>query len=96
MGAGGLWLTQRALKPVEQSFRQLQQFTADASHELRSPITAVKTSVEVMRNHPERIHPKDIKKLAAIASATTQMSRLVEDLLFFSPVRGGGQRHAHP
>ncbi|MDJ0702852.1 MAG: HAMP domain-containing sensor histidine kinase [Leptolyngbyaceae cyanobacterium MO_188.B28] len=94
VGAGGLWLTQRALKPVEQSFNQLQQFTADASHELRSPITAVKTSVEVMRNHPERIHPKDIKKLAAIASATTQMSRLVEDLLFLA--RSGGESNAMP
>ncbi|MCG8362867.1 MAG: HAMP domain-containing histidine kinase [Pseudanabaenales cyanobacterium] len=94
VGAGGLWLTQRALKPVEQSFRQLQQFTADASHELRSPLTAVKTSVEVMRNHPERIHPKDIKKLAAIASATAQMSRLVEDLLFLA--RTGGESTALP
>ena len=94
VGVGGLWLTQRALKPVEQSFRQLQQFTADASHELRSPLTAVKTSVEVMRNHPERIHPKDIKKLAAIASATSQMSRLVEDLLFLA--RTGGESTAIP
>lgn len=84
VGLGGLWLTQRALEPIEQSFRQLKQFTADASHELRSPLTAIKTSVDVMRNHPERIHPKDAKKLLAIASATTQMSRLVEDLLFLA------------
>ncbi|HBL13705.1 MAG TPA: two-component sensor histidine kinase, partial [Cyanobacteria bacterium UBA11162] len=62
----------------------LKQFTADASHELRSPLTAIKASVEVMRNHPERIHPKDAKKLAAIASATAQMSHLAEDLLFLA------------
>ena len=84
VGLGGLWLTQRAIKPVELSFEQLKQFTADASHELRSPLTAIKTSVDVIRNHPERIHPKDTKKLSAIASATTQMSRLVEDLLFLA------------
>ena len=84
VSVGGLWLTQRAIQPVEDSFRLLKQFTADASHELRSPLTAIKTSVDVMRNHPERIHPKDAKKLVAIASATTQMSSLVQDLLFLA------------
>ncbi|NEO59655.1 MAG: two-component sensor histidine kinase [Moorea sp. SIO4G2] len=84
VGIGGLWLTQKALEPIEQSFKQLKQFTADASHELRSPLTAIKASVDVMRNHPERIHPKDAKKLVAIASATDQMSHLAEDLLFLA------------
>lgn len=83
-GIGGLWLTKQALKPIEASFQQLKQFTADASHELRSPLTAIKTSVDVMQNHPERIHPADVKKLNAIASATQQMSRLVEDLLLLA------------
>ena len=83
-GIGGLWLTQKAIKPVEQSYRQLKQFTADASHELRSPLTAIKISMDVMLSHPERIHPKDVKKLAAISSATTQMNHLVEDLLFLA------------
>jgi signal transduction histidine kinase len=81
---GGLWLTQNALDPIEKSFKQLKQFTADASHELRSPLTVIQASVEVMRNHPERIHPKDAKKLASIASATTQMSHLAQDLLFLA------------
>lgn len=88
VGVGGLWLTQKALEPVEQSFKKLKQFTADASHELRSPLTAIKASVDVMRNHPERIHPKDAKKLAAIASATDQMSHLAEDLLFLARTDG--------
>jgi signal transduction histidine kinase len=88
-GVGGLWLTQQSLKPIEQSFNQLKQFTADASHELRSPLTAIKTSVEVMRSHPERIHPTDEKKLGAIASATSQMTRLVEDLLLLARSESG-------
>jgi signal transduction histidine kinase len=81
---GGLWLTQNALDPIEKSFQQLKQFTADASHELRGPLTVIQTSVEVMRNHPERVHPKDAKKLASIASATKQMSHLAQDLLFLA------------
>jgi two-component system, OmpR family, manganese sensing sensor histidine kinase len=83
-GVGGVWLVHESLKPTRQSFEQLKQFTADASHELRSPLTAIKTSIDVILKHPERIHPKDARKLSAIASATNQMIRLVEDLLLLA------------
>lgn len=89
VAVGGLWLTQNAIEPIEKSFKQLKQFTADASHELRGPLSVIQASVEVMRNHPERIHPKDAKKLASIASATTQMSHLAEDLLFLARTESG-------
>ena len=82
VGLSGWWLTQKATEPAENSFTLLKQFSADASHELRSPLTAIKTSLDIMRNHPERIHEKDIGKIGAIASATSQMIRLTEDLLF--------------
>lgn len=83
-GLGGMWLTQKAIEPIEGSYFTLKQFTADASHELRGPLTAIKFSVDIIRHHPERIHPKDVKKLDAIASATTQMSQLIEDLLLLA------------
>lgn len=84
IGLGGFWLTQKAIEPIEASFLQLKQFTADASHELRSPLTAIKASVDIMRNHPERVHPKDAKKLEAIAGASLQMNQTLEDLLFLA------------
>jgi len=83
-GIGGVWLTRISLHPIEQSYHRLTQFTADASHELRGPLTAIKTSVEVMQRHPERIHPRDIKKLNAIASATSQLSTMAADLLLLA------------
>jgi signal transduction histidine kinase len=84
VGAGGLWLTQIALRPVEYSYHQLMQFTADASHELRGPLMAIKASIGVMQKHPERFTPKDAKKLDAISSATTQLQSLAEDLLLLA------------
>jgi len=84
VGLGGFWLTQISLQPIEKSYQRLMQFTADASHELRGPLTVIKTSVEVMRRHPERVHPRDVKKLGAIASATTELSILAEDLLLLA------------
>jgi hypothetical protein len=84
IGGTSWWLTRRSLQPIEQSFQKLQQFTADASHELRNPLTAIKTAIEVIQSHPERIHPSDEKKIAAIASATSQMAYLVNDLLLLA------------
>lgn len=96
-GIGGMWLTRQSLQPVEQSFDQLKQFTADASHELRTPLTVIKTSLEVMLLHLEPISPLNEKRLAAIASATHQMTQLVEDLLFLtrtdSPLKASTATH---
>ncbi|MEG3440085.1 HAMP domain-containing sensor histidine kinase [Pannus brasiliensis CCIBt3594] len=88
VGVSGLWLTKKALEPVARSFQQLKQFTADASHELRNPLTVMRTSIDVMRSHPERFQPKDLKKLNAIASATEQMTELTRDLLFLARMDG--------
>ncbi len=83
-GLGGVWLTQKAIEPIEASFFRLKQFTADASHELRGPLTAIKASIEIIQNHPERVHPKDQKKVNAISTATSHMGQLIEDLLFLA------------
>ena len=83
-GLGGMWLTQKAIEPIEASFLKLKQFTADASHELRGPLTAIKASIEIIQNHPERVHPKDHKKVNAISTATSHMGQLIEDLLFLA------------
>ena len=81
----GSWLLMRlAMGPIESSFERLRQFTADASHELRSPLTAIKTSLEVMQHHPERIHQADVGKLNAMTNATQQMTALVDDLLLLT------------
>ncbi|QKD82702.1 HAMP domain-containing histidine kinase [Thermoleptolyngbya sichuanensis A183] len=81
---GGVWLTHESLKPVLQSFNQLKQFTSDASHELRNPLSAIRASIAVMQSHPERVHPADTEKLISIASASAQMSQLVDDLLLLA------------
>jgi signal transduction histidine kinase len=83
-GVGGVWLTQQSLQPIEQSFQRLKQFTADASHELRSPLTVIKTNIAVALKYPEGIRSTDAEKLEAIANAANQMTRLTEDLLLLA------------
>jgi len=47
LSAAGILLTRQAMQPVEQGFQRLKQFTADASHELRGPLMAIKSNVAV-------------------------------------------------
>lgn len=83
-GIGGIWLTRQAMQPIEQSFQRLQQFTADASHELRSPLMAIKSNAAVALKYPQGIRESDAEKFEAIASAIRQMTHLTEDLLFLA------------
>jgi signal transduction histidine kinase len=83
-GMGGILLTRQAMQPIEESFQRLKQFTADASHELRSPLMAIKINAELPLEYPEEIGPKDAEKFSAIANATHQMIRLTEDLLLLA------------
>ncbi|GAX44891.1 integral membrane sensor signal transduction histidine kinase [Tolypothrix sp. NIES-4075] len=83
-GISGILLTHQAMQPIESSFQRLKQFTADASHELRSPLMAIKINALVPLEYPDEIGPKDAEKFQAIASATNQMTRLTEDLLLLA------------
>ncbi len=81
---GSIWLTRQAMQPIEASFERLKQFTADASHELRSPLMAIKTNADVALKYPEGMRSLDAEKFTAISSASNQMARLTENLLLLA------------
>ena len=83
-GVGGLLLTQKAMKPIEESYLRLQQFTADASHELRSPLMAIKTNAAVALKYDRGMREGDLEKFRAISSASNQLTRLTENLLMLA------------
>lgn len=78
--AAGALLARIALKPTEAALRQQNEFVAAASHELRSPLTVIGSSLQAAEEDPER---RD--RLLAIARAeTARMQRLTEELLFLA------------
>jgi signal transduction histidine kinase len=72
------------MKPIEESFQRLKQFTADASHELRSPLMAIKSNAAVALKYSEGMRKQDLEKFQRIASATHQMTQLTENLLLLA------------
>ena len=49
-----LFLSRWALRPVEKSWEQQRRFVADASHELKTPITVILANSEILTAHPEQ------------------------------------------
>lgn len=78
--AAGALLAHIALKPTAVALRQQNEFVAAASHELRAPLTVIKSSLQAAASEPAR---RD--KLLAIAGAeVTRLQRLTEELLFLA------------
>lgn len=81
--AGGLSyiLAKRSLEPIEEAHRSLEQFTADASHELRTPIAAMKSEIEVTLMQP-KISDKDSRELLiSNLEEIDSLTKLTSDLL---------------
>jgi signal transduction histidine kinase len=77
-----IYLTRQAFWPIAQNWQLREQFTTNFSHHLRNLLTKISLSVELMLAHPERFQASDSRKLEKIDTATKQMQRLVDDLLY--------------
>ncbi|MDY6901001.1 MAG: HAMP domain-containing sensor histidine kinase [Cyanobacteriota bacterium] len=90
VGASGWFLSGKAMEPVRESYQHLKQFTADASHELRSPIALIQTNVQVALDELEltKAQGADIEhyqqQFKLIERLTQRLGKLVNDLLFLA------------
>ena len=73
------WLAGLAMRPIYQSYRQMQQFTSDAAHVLRTPLAVIQTTVEDTRLAEDL--PEVHENLDIIERQNGRLSRLVKDLL---------------
>lgn len=80
------WLSGVAMRPAYQSYRQIQQFTADAAHELRTPLAAIRSTVEFTLDEPELSEAEVRNTLHIIERQNNRLSTLVQDLLLLSRI----------
>lgn len=84
VGGASWWLAGLAMQPVFRSYAQMQQFTADAAHELRTPIAAIRATVESVQD-TETLSSEEVQEtLGAIARQNSRLATLVQDLLLLS------------
>ncbi|QKQ72402.1 cell wall metabolism sensor histidine kinase WalK [Nostoc sp. TCL240-02] len=90
VGASGWFLSGKAMEPVGESYQRLKQFTADASHELRSPITLIQTNVQVALADLDLAETEATnslqyrQQLKMVERLTQRLGKLVNDLLFLA------------
>ena len=72
------------VKPVEWAWQQQRQFVADASHELKTPLTVILANTGLVLSHPEDTVAAQSKWLEYTHDEAEQMKELVDDLLFLA------------
>ncbi|PSR16385.1 two-component sensor histidine kinase, partial [filamentous cyanobacterium CCP3] len=89
VAAIGWLLSGIAIAPVRDSYQQLKQFTADASHELRNPIAVIQTNAQVALSDPDPDVAIQQQQFQVIERLTRRLGRLVDDLLFLARQESG-------
>ena len=79
-----LYLANWAVKPIKRSWEQQRQFVADASHELKTPLTVILANTDIVLSHTEDTINNQIKWINYIKTEGERMTALVNDLLFLA------------
>ena len=81
---GAAWiLASRTLQPIREASARQRRFVADASHEMRTPLAAIRASAEGALGGPAS--PDELRRsLAVVVASADRLSRLTNDLLLLA------------
>ncbi|KAI9130095.1 two-component system sensor histidine kinase RppB [Acaryochloris sp. CCMEE 5410] len=84
VSGAGWWLAGLSLKPVQNAYQDIQRFTANAAHELRTPLSAAKATVESVLETDNISEDEARKTLGTINRQVNRLTQLVQDLLLLT------------
>lgn len=85
-------LARRTLRPIQEAHEAQSRFVADASHELRTPITAMKTESEVALGDPKLTAAQAKKQLASNIEELDKLTALTDGLLRLARLDNNGHK----
>ena len=84
-----LWLSGLAVKPVKKAWEQQKQFVADASHELKTPLTVILANNNIMMSHPQSRVTDERQWLESTEEEAQHMKQLIDQMLFLAKSDAG-------
>jgi two-component system, OmpR family, sensor kinase len=87
---------EEALAARQASETRVRQFVADASHELRNPLAAIRGYAELTRRDREQIPTDAAYAMSRVESEAERMSKLVEDMLLLARLDSGPDLDLQP
>jgi signal transduction histidine kinase len=89
------WMAGLAMRPVYRSYNQIQQFTSDVAHELRTPLAATRATVESVLHMPNLSEEEARLTLQTVERQNSRLSQIVQDLLILArmDIHGLAQKH---
>jgi signal transduction histidine kinase len=82
---------ERAEAALEKTSKELQRsarFSANTSHQLKTPVTVLRAGLEELRGH-ENLTPEGLEEIAALIHQTYRITSIIEDLLLLSQMDAG-------
>lgn len=78
--------------PIENAFNKQQELVANASHELKTPLTIINTDLSILNSSREGMTDEQVKWLDSIYSQVGRMSNLVTEMLELAKIEAGGEK----
>jgi signal transduction histidine kinase len=84
---GGAYMAGRAVRPVREAFDRQRAFIADASHELKTPLTLIRVDTEVLQGGLG--NPDDKELAGEVLAEADRMTAILSDLLTMTRLDAG-------